>query len=434
MTYTQGQLYTLFFWLMWNDFSIQMIEQVGGLTQFLCRGYGASNVELATMGSVSGLLTVWLNPVCSVWSDRTRTRWGRRRPFIFLATPFFAFFLMLTPYMPDFYRFVARHPWAARLLDEIPMRGELIFIFGCGLIASIFNAMVLAIFTYLYWDVVPSAVLGRFNALAKVITMLAGLVWNAFFFGMGEHHMKAVFVGVSIFCLVFYMISSWQVKEGEYPPVDPHVKGGFFAPIRAYCVECFTKPYFLWIFLGFTLYQINNLGTQGKSFYGHYTLGLSLDVLGKIAAVSAAVCIAAAFLLGVATDKFNPVRLQAIAYVFWGIASFASYFFVVGPWTSLVSAVMTGICATFSGIVTTAITPRIYPTEKLGQYCSASALSQQITCALMGPLLGELLDHTSTRVAYLWSADFLFAAAVIFYRVHLNWDKRHGHVPHPRAG
>ena len=39
------------------------------------------------------------DPLIGYWSDRTRTRWGRRIPFVVLATPFYAlfFFLFFTP-------------------------------------------------------------------------------------------------------------------------------------------------------------------------------------------------------------------------------------------------------------------------------------------------------------------------------------------------
>ncbi len=434
LTYTPHQLYVLFFWLMWNDFTITLIEQVGNLTGFLCKDYGATNEELAIFGSISGLLTVWLNPVCSTWSDRTRTRYGRRRPFIFLATPVFAFFLMITPYMPDLCHAVERHPWGAALIHHSPVKGELLFIFTCGLFAGIFNAMVLAIFSYLYWDVVPAIVLGRFNALARIITSLAGFVWGFFFFGLGEHHMKAVFVGVSIFCLVFYMISTWQVKEGAYPSVDPHEKGGIFAPIRAYCVECFSQPYFLWIFFGFAIYQLNNLAIQYQVFYLHYTLNLSLDSIGKMKSLPVLVTVALAFFLGTITDKFNPVRLLAPSYVLWGLFNFAGYFLIQGQWSLLLITTGTSLMMAMAGIATAALIPLIYPREKLGQYCSASALSQQVVCALIGPVMGSIFDHTSNRVAFLWSADFLFGAALIFRKVHANWEKRHGRVPAPHAG
>src|SRR3990172_3023197 len=39
------------------------------------------------------------DPLIGYWSDRTRTRWGRRIPFVVLSTPFYAlfFFLLFTP-------------------------------------------------------------------------------------------------------------------------------------------------------------------------------------------------------------------------------------------------------------------------------------------------------------------------------------------------
>ena len=54
LTYTQHQLYVLFFWLMWNDFTITLIEQVGSLTGFLCKDYGATNEELESLGRAIG--------------------------------------------------------------------------------------------------------------------------------------------------------------------------------------------------------------------------------------------------------------------------------------------------------------------------------------------------------------------------------------------
>ena len=438
LSYTRQGLYVLFFWLMWNDFSITLLEQVGGLVGFLNKNLGASNFEMACFGSISGLISMWINPWFSTWSDRTRTRYGRRRPFVLCATPFFALFLMLIPYMPTLYRGLMHYPIAAEIFQHLPIKGELFLIFVCSFISGVFNAMVLAIFSYLYWDVVPANVLGRFNSLVRMIAMLAGFIWNFFFLGFGEHHMKSVFVGVSIFCLVFYLISTWQVKEGEYPPPDEHKKGGVFAPIRAYFVECFSQPYFLWIFFGFTLYQLNNLSGQYRNFYLHYDLGMSLDSIGKMNGLSQIFCLALGFAFGFAigsmTDRLNPVRLMAPTLLIWGVLYFVGFFFVRGPLSYLVLSTIGGVIVFAYGVINGAFVVQVYPMEKLGQFCAASAISQQLICNLTSPFMAAFFDFTSNRVGFLWSACCLFASALVFRKVHRNWRARHGHAPLPHAG
>lgn len=56
-------------------------------------------ITLTTILLVLGILDAIDDPLIGYWSDRTRSRWGRRIPFIALATPFYAlfFFLLWTP-------------------------------------------------------------------------------------------------------------------------------------------------------------------------------------------------------------------------------------------------------------------------------------------------------------------------------------------------
>ncbi len=44
---------------------------------------------------VSRLIEAFDDPLIGYWSDRTRSRWGRRIPFVVLATPFYALFFVL---------------------------------------------------------------------------------------------------------------------------------------------------------------------------------------------------------------------------------------------------------------------------------------------------------------------------------------------------
>jgi GPH family glycoside/pentoside/hexuronide:cation symporter len=56
-------------------------------------------LTLTTILLCLGILDAIDDPLIGYWSDRTRTRWGRRVPFILFATPFYAllFFMFWTP-------------------------------------------------------------------------------------------------------------------------------------------------------------------------------------------------------------------------------------------------------------------------------------------------------------------------------------------------
>ena len=47
------------------------------------------------MGFAGRLIEAFDDPLIGYWSDRTRTRWGRRGPLVVLATPFYALFFVL---------------------------------------------------------------------------------------------------------------------------------------------------------------------------------------------------------------------------------------------------------------------------------------------------------------------------------------------------
>ena len=434
LRYTKQGLVILFFWLMWNDFSIMLLEQVGSLTKFLMRDLGATYTEIATIGTF-GLIGLWINPVFSVWSDRHRGRMGRRRPFLFATTPFLAFFLMITPWMPDFYRYLAKFPLGAAILSHIPMNGPILFISIASVLMGLFNTMVLTVFSYLYWDVVPEIVLGRFSALSKVATALASFLWLFFFFGYGEHHMKGVYLGVSMFCLAVYLTSVWRIKEGEYPPPDEHKKGGIMAPVRAYIVECYSKPFYLWIFAAFTLAQIGNLGNDYRDYYLHYDLKLNLDQIGKASAIPQVLIMIIGFGVGTMADRLKPVKLMPHLTFLWALTLIGSYFFVHDQLSWLIWFTLINLAIFAQGVLYGALIPELYPREKLGQFCSAAATMTAVVTGVSRPFVGMFFDYIHyTRFSFLWSAFFNILSGILFMKVYANWRKLQGHVPVPHGG
>ncbi|MBN2875380.1 MAG: MFS transporter, partial [Spirochaetales bacterium] len=56
------------------------------------------NVFIGTLMTLDNILAVFLIPFVSLWSDNTRTRIGRRMPFIIVLLPLSAVFFSMLPY------------------------------------------------------------------------------------------------------------------------------------------------------------------------------------------------------------------------------------------------------------------------------------------------------------------------------------------------
>jgi len=326
-----------------------------------------------------------------------------------------------------------------RIVPHLPMDGPVLFIGICGLVSGLFNAVVMAIFSYLYWDVVPDSLQGRFQSMSKNATLIAGLVWSFFIFGLADHHMKGVYVGTATFCLVIYLVSVWQIKEGDYPPPDVHHKGGAMAPIRAYFVECFSQPFFLWIFTGSLMAQLANAGNNYQFWYLRDDLHLNLATIGWTQGWSKAVTtgfgLVCGFYLGSLTDRLKPVRLMAPLYAVMALINFGSFFYIHDKWTCLFAACVLNMVLFFLGVVVGAFTVEVFPREKLGQFCSAQAVFYQFLLTLIGPFIGMFYDRIHfNRLAYLWTSLFQLVAGFVYLKVYFNWKIKKGQTPVPHAG
>ena len=434
LTYTRSQLIVLFFWLMWNDFSLMLIEQLNSLTGFIYKDHGATYAQMAVIGSVGGFLSMWINPAISTWSDRFRSKFGRRRPFLFFSAPLFAVTLAAIPFMPDLHDYLSGISAFQPFLARLPLDGRVFFIAMAVILCGFFNAMLLSIFSYLYWDVVPENVMGRFQSLSTNCLFIAGLVWNFFILGWADHNIKAVYLGTSAFCLIVYLISTWRIREGSCPPPEPRKSGGWFAPVRTYCVECFSKPYFLWIFGGSLLFQLGNAGGMYQTFYLRYDLGLDLATIGwtqgwaqTVTTIFGLLC---GFGIGALVDRWKPVRLLGLVYLAMAAVCVASYFLVVDKWSYLISFSVLSVLRFCMGVVLGAFTIAVFPRDKLGQFCSAQAIFYQICLYAVGPLIGLLFDWLqNNRFGFFWMGMFYGLSGIAYLKVYGNWRKRHRIVP-----
>lgn len=423
--YTREEIFPLFFWLMWNDFCLVLKGYVPALVPILMKDLGASNAEMGLyMGALTGALTIWINPVVSTWSDRHRGPYGRRRPFLFVAAPLCALFLCAIPFVP----------WLAPHIGLGTGPGKVMLV-GLAFIGfTMFNSVISAIFAYYYWDVVPLPLLARFSSIAKIVTTLAGFLWSFFIFGLAEKHMQAVFVGISVLFLIVYTLSLWKVKEGDYPPPPPRSKGALLAPLRRYFIECFSQPYYRWVFAAGVFFQIGNFTNMYQIFYFRDTLGMSLDTIGKMTAWPMLLIVLIAYPVGAFMDRLNPIRLVAPSLLLCAAVNLACFFFLRGPWTLLI---WTGLLAVMMFLFSTAygvMNVEVFPREKIGQFCSANQISASMVGLCMSYPVGLLIDYIKDyRYTFIWSAVFQLISALMFLRVYMNWKRVGGCPPVPDA-
>ena len=89
LVYTLGGLCILFFWLLLGDFALSLRDRsVGPAVQLFLKREGASDTVMAILlSSIPPLLGMIIGPIVSYRSDRLRSRWGRRIPFLIIPTP-----------------------------------------------------------------------------------------------------------------------------------------------------------------------------------------------------------------------------------------------------------------------------------------------------------------------------------------------------------
>lgn len=433
LRYTQGGLLVLFGWLMFNDFFLMLMEQIKpSLTGILIRSHGATNTEIALyLGTFGSLFTFWINPLASTWSDRTRTRWGRRRPFLLICTPPMVIIMGLIPWMPDIWGWFSQLPFIAQYCTPGSARGAVAAIGFCYVVSGVFNNFILAIFTLFFIDVIPKSVMGRFNAILRIVTMLQQFIWHYWIFGLAEHNMKWIYGGLAGACAVCYMVSVLVVKEGRYPPPEPFTKkdGKWYeraiGPVGVYIKECYLNPYYAWVFAAFLVYQGCNVANTFRLLHWKETLGFSMDIIGKMEAWPKLGIALVGYFLGTLVDKFKSLRMMPIALGLWACVNVASFFFLRTPTTMLIFMGLMALCHFLFSISWGVMNVEIYPRAKMGQFCSAQTLSATVFVMLLNLVVGPFFDWVDNyQFAYAWSAVWQFAAVFLFIKVYRNWKKK----------
>ena len=421
LVYTTAGLVSLFCWLLWGDFAWAMKDRtIGPSATLLIRTFDVSDlVYTLIIIAFPNFTNIFLCPIVSYISDRHRGRLGRRIPFLIFTTPFIVLGLIglgFTPMLGQWlYRAVGPEVLSYNTAGLIFFSLFWVMLdFGATLAGSLSGALVN--------DVVPAELLGRFFALFRAVSLIAGMLFNAFLLGLVESYSLYIFVGVGLFYGIGLVSLCTKVKEGSYPPVAPAaapagVKNTVFQPVATYFRQSFSIPYYRWVIAGLVFSYLAAVPFNIFSIFYAQSLKMDMHEYGLLITLTYAVSLVMSYFLGMLADRFHPLRTSLAAQVLYLVTMLAGWFTVTGDTSFGVLLVIPGIISGCFFTLSASLGQKLFPRELFAQFNSAFSMLLAISNVVLGPLFGWMLDHLARNYRY----TFLFGAVLTALSVISLW-------------
>jgi MFS family permease len=404
LRYSHAGLVRLFSWLLGAEVVFTLIDMLEPkVLPVLLHAHGATDKQIGIIiGSVNAVLQLLIMPPIGYYSDRLRTRWGRRIPLLFWVTPFVTLFLALTPFAPEISHWLIAFPAIASWFHRFSIApvvlcfGVLVFLYRT--VQTVTNTA----FFGLLRDVVPETHMGRFLALFRVVGAGATFIITYWLLGHADTQSRPIFIGVAVLNLVGFFLICRFVREGEYPPVvekslhNPNANRlkRFLRATRVFVTESYTHPVYLWLYAVRVCLYGALLGLSGFIiFFPREELGLSLADVGKLLSWPSLAWLFIAYPVGRLIDRAGSMRVLRSSLIAITLGYIGTFLFVVGAKTFFVFAMITGVSFWVVMLAQLKVTQEIFHPQRYSQLAGANTIVQSIViAALISPLGGWTLD------------------------------------------
>jgi MFS family permease len=444
LTYTKAAVFTLFTWLLWGDFSFTLMEAVWpSVLPLKLNSLGASNTIISLLvTTIPSAMNFVLNPVISTISDRHRGKRGRRIPFLLFATPFVAGFLIFL----GFSKQLGAGLFAAisGLLPDWMTENMVVIGIICVLVISFrfFELFINTIYWYLFNDVVPQPLMGRFLALFRVVGALAGALYNFFVYKYAATHSGEIFVGAGVIYGVVFLLMCLNIREGTYPPPEPiQPRTPWFRFVVGFLRECFGHRVYVLLYFSVAAWVFSSAGNPFHIFFAT-SLGLTIEQVGFVSGISILAGIAFAIPAGFLVDRFHPIRVMLAAKIGLVLIAPFNLIFLFRDFpphqTFWIYMALNMVVIPLGAVYTAAGLPmamRTLPRDRYGQFSSASAMVVALAIMAGGILVGLYLDTLKTlfqgnpyyyRFLPCWPLVFCCVSIVLNVLLYREWKRLGG--------
>lgn len=443
LVYTKAGLFALFGWLLWGDFCFHLMQTITpSIMPLVLRSEGAPNLLISlTISTIPALLNFVMNPIISTYSDRFRSKGGRRIPFLRWATPFVTISLILIGFSQNIGRML--HGVLVHWFPDLPASVMVLGTISILMTSFVFfDLFIGTVFWYLFNDVVPTAFMGRFLGFFRVVGSLAGSLFSFFLFQYAESHTSILFTSVAILYGVAFMFMTWKVKEGEYPPPDPVERTGPIAWIRLFFSQCLSHKIYRLIFLWSAVGAFGgSIGMFG--IFMSQSIGLTLDQIGKVGGSAGFVGMFLMYPMGALVDRFHPLRVMLVGKICYCVTTSIGLVFLVWDFTpqtallifagSVALAIPIGAATTAAGLP---MVMQLFPKDHFGQFNAANAMAGCVGGIVGGLAAGAFLDFLKGfypdgslfyyRFIPVWQLFFMLIALGAMLLVLREWKRLGG--------
>ena len=298
---------------------------------FYVLGLGVTTKQWAAMLFIYTFIDALDNPVYGILSDRTRTRWGRRRPWLVIGTPL----LILC--------FIAFYNIPAFLSGDTIFAYAMFFYILTGTLDSVINANYGALFPELFRDDVSRAKTNALRQAFQLVAMIISIALTPMVTEALGYGTTSILYGILGGAVILYMTFTCRERD----PEPEEAKPGLWKALK----DLLTNKKFWVAGLANAFYSAAmSLVLASVSFYVEYALGLSGGQSTFLLAAVLVIAIAGVAFWAWLVRKFSllPVWRAALAVL---AVTFIPLYFAPNLVTAIVFAAFVGFG--FAGVITT---------------------------------------------------------------------------------
>lgn len=358
------------------------------------REFGLSATMIAFVMTWDNYINMFVQPVVGDRSDRTRTRFGRRKPWILVGAPFAALFFAFVPGMPS-------------------VTGMMIAIFLTNFSLALFRSPGVALIGDLYPSEQRSLANGIINLSAGLGTALALFAGGWLFREVGR---EAPFLFGSIIMASTLAILIFFIREPDapQPPVEEKAAGGLPENLKAIWRDSDRSA--RWILLAIICWFMGFTALEALlSLFGKTELGIDAGRTSQLIAALALTFVLCAVPSGLLAMRFG--RRRVIMTGIAGLTLLLLYGFTIRSEMMFLAFLVPA--GAFWALINVNSLPALFDAggntrigSLTGLYYFASSLA-----AVAGPqVAGFLIDLAGDnyRLIFLYSAFFMaFAGGCI---------------------